>query len=485
MIYGSLCSGVEAASVAWKPLGWQAAWYSEIEKFPKKVLAHHYPNTPDLGDMLKIRENDNFIRSEVDLIVGGTPCQSFSVAGLRKGLDDERGNLALEFIRILQDKRPRWFVWENVPGVLSSSNGADFAAILSGWTGLDVEPQKFTTSGVISGGFYSVAWRVLDSQYFGVPQRRRRIFVVGYLGNDWRPPTAVLFDSKSLCGDTKKSKGKRKRAAATTEDAAGASSWPATTTGTLCHTFGDKQGLDNQHINSGASLFVPFSFKQNIDEHVQIDVELMHTLTRSTSTVSRNAPNIVQPVAYSIIGNMINRCDTAGANGTGIAEEVSPTLTKTDRHAVAAYTNIQYADTIGCLQARDCKGVGNQYVAENKLVVACYAFDSLSSNSMKSNNPHSGVHLEKIVKTLDTSRPDPSKNQGGNAIIHKLPPSSGEYIIRRLTPLECERLQGFPDNYTNIPGATDGARYAAMGNSMTVNVMRWIGERIDYLNLLT
>jgi DNA (cytosine-5)-methyltransferase 1 len=398
-------------------------------------------------------------------------------------LDDERGNLALEFIRILQDKRPRWFVWENVPGVLSSSNGADFAAILSGWTGLDIEPQKFTTSGVISGDFYSVAWRVLDSQYFGVPQRRRRIFVVGYLGNDWRPPTAVLFDSQSLRGNTKKGKGKRKRAAATAEDAAGASGWPATTTGTLCHTFGDKQGLDNQHINSGASLsvpqkafwwdggvksqtlttrlhdqfmpdkgnfagvIVPFSFKQNIDEHVQIDLELMHTLTRNTS---RNAPNIVQPVAYSIIGNMINQGDKAGANGTGIAEEVRPTLTKTDRHAVA-----------------------------------CYAFDSLSSNSMKSNNPHIGVHLEKIVKTLDTSRPDPSKNQGGNAIIHKLPPSSGEYIIRRLTPLECERLQGFPDNYTNIPGATDGARYAAMGNSMTVNVMRWIGERIDYLNLLT
>lgn len=439
MIYGSLCSGVEAATVAWKSLGWQAAWYSEIEKFPKKVLAHHYPNTPDLGDMLKIRENDNFIRSEVDLIVGGTPCQSFSVAGLRKGLDDERGNLALEFIRILQDKRPRWFVWENVPGVLSSSNGADFAAVLSGWTGLDVEPQKFTTSGVISGDFYSVAWRVLDSQYFGVPQRRRRIFVVGYIGNDWRPPTAVLFDSKSLCWDIKKGKGKRKRTTTATKDAAGASSWPATTTGTLCHTFGDKQGLDNQHINSGASLFVPFSFKQNIDEHV----ELMHTLTRNTSTTSRNAPNIVQPLSFDTtqITSPTNAsnpqpgdpCHTL-ANGTGIAEEVSPILTKTDRHAVAAYTNLQYADTIGTLLSRDYKGVDNRYVEGNKLVVAAHA---------------------------------------------------SEYIIRRLTPLECERLQGFPDNYTNIPGATDGARYAAMGNSMTVNVMRWIGERIDYLNLLT
>jgi len=192
MKFGSVCSGIEAASVAWEPLGWEAQWFSEIEHFPSAVLAHRFPTVPNLGDMTKIHETQEFNDSTIDLLVGGTPCQSFSVAGLRKGLTDPRGNLMLTFLSLAQRKKPRWIVWENVPGVLSSNGGRDFATFL-------------TALGDIGYGF---AYRIFDAQYFGVAQRRRRVFVVGFLG-DWRPCASVLFDSESLSGDTKKSREKR------------------------------------------------------------------------------------------------------------------------------------------------------------------------------------------------------------------------------------------------------------------------------------
>lgn len=178
MVYGSVCSGIEAASVAWRPLGWEPAWLSEIEPFPCAVLKHHYPDVENLGDTTKIYGNETFKKSRIDLLVGGTPCQSFSLAGQRAGLDDPRGDLALEFLRITEAKRPRWFVWENVPGVMSSTGGRDFGAFL----------------GELAKCGYGFAHRVLDAQFFGrpeVPQRRRRVFVVGYLG-DWDRPRKVL-----------------------------------------------------------------------------------------------------------------------------------------------------------------------------------------------------------------------------------------------------------------------------------------------------
>lgn len=188
MIYGSVCSGIEAASVAWHPLGWRAAFLSEIESFPRAVLAHRYPDVPLHGDFTTIREGQY---AAIDVLVGGTPCQSFSVAGLRGGLADGRGNLALEYLRLAQRLRPKWLVWENVPGVLSSNGGRDFGSILGGMGELG----------------YGFAYRVLDAQYvridgFGraVPQRRRRVFVVGYLG-DWRRAAAVLFERASLQGN--------------------------------------------------------------------------------------------------------------------------------------------------------------------------------------------------------------------------------------------------------------------------------------------
>lgn len=181
IVYGSVCSGIEAASVAWHDLGWKPAFFSEIENFPRAVLAHHFPEVPCHGDFCTIKKGEY---EDIDLLVGGTPCQSFSIAGLRKGMDDERGNLALEFIRLAKRLRPRWILWENVPGVLSSNEGKDFGSFLAALDELG----------------YGYAWRVLDAQNFGVPQRRRRVFLVGYLG-DWRPAAAVLFEPQSMCGN--------------------------------------------------------------------------------------------------------------------------------------------------------------------------------------------------------------------------------------------------------------------------------------------
>lgn len=233
MRYGSVCSGIEAATVAWHPLGWEPAFFSEIEAAPRSVLAHHYPDVPCHGDFTTIGADEY---GSIDLLVGGTPCQSFSIAGLRGGLDDDRGNLALEFLRLAQRKGPKWLVWENVPGVLSSNGGRDFGAILGGMVELG----------------YGFAYRVLDAQYFGVAQRRRRVFVVGHLG-DWRSAAAVLFERHSLSGNPAPS---RKKGEAATE-------WPVDCAPTLNAAFGSKLGLENQHIGGGAGWFVNSAMPDN------------------------------------------------------------------------------------------------------------------------------------------------------------------------------------------------------------------------------
>ena len=294
MRYLSVCSGIEAATVAWHPLGWQPVGFSEIEAFPSAVLVHHYPDVRNYGDMTKYKEWD---LESIDLLVGGTPCQSFSVAGLRRGLEDPRGNLALTYVGILDRLRPQWCVWENVPGVLSSSGGRDFGSFL----------------GALAELGYGFAYRTLDAQYFGVAQRRRRVFVVGYLG-DWRPAAEVLFEPESVRGNPAPSREARQEIAGETETSA--------------------------------------------------------------------RPGCKQPY--------------------GIAN---------------------------CLTQRMHKGINT---------------------------------------TLD---------EGQTPIV-------GQKTVRRLTPTECERLQGFQDNYTNIPwrkaiDSPDGPRYKALGNSMAVPVMKWIGKRLE------
>lgn len=375
MIYGSVCSGIEAATHAWHPLGWKASFFSEIEDFPRKVLAHHYPHTPLHGDFTTIKEGDY---EPIKLLVGGTPCQSFSVAGLRAGLDDPRGNLMLEFGALAKRLHPKWLVWENVPGVLSSNGGKDFATFLA-------------MLGELGYGF---AYRVLDAQYFGVPQRRRRVFVIGCLG-DFRSAAAVLFERNSLQGNFTQSKSEGQEV-----------------TGTLTRGFGDR-GVDLDQIAGGA-------YEIRTVGSGDISKTLMAGGNKQDPEVESYA------ITYALAGNTIGRQPLNGGNGDGYDESgVSYTLTKTDVHAVAHAFKVRGG----------CEGGGKGYLRQDE-----QAF------------------------TLSTG--------ADQQLFHKMQ-------VRRLMPIECERLQGFRDDFTNIPGASDSARYKALGNSMAVPVMKWIGERIN------
>lgn len=396
MRYGSVCSGIEAATAAWHHMGWEAAFFSEIEKFPCAVLEHHYPDVPLHGDFTTIKENEY---GKIDLLVGGTPCQSFSVAGLRGGLDDDRGNLALEFCRLAQREQPRWIVWENVPGVLSSNGGRDFGSIL----------------GALEDLGYGLAYRVLDAQYFGVAQRRRRVFVVGYLG-DWRPAAAVLFERHSMSGHPAPSRQARQEVAGAAATGAGGSG-------------GDR--------GARPDLAGPLTAGMHKGPRGTEAVESGHVVT--VGTLRAHHPG------------------TAG------------TQSDTD-HIVAFSSNMSTPDfqTDGSTPTLKLGGHGGG----NPPAVAyepAIGFDAY-------NNDVTGD----VAKTIDTGQD-----------YHHVP-NVLQSAVRRLTPVECERLQGFPDNFTAIPwrkkGAEDcpdGPRYKALGNSMAVPVMRWIGERIQMIEEIT
>jgi DNA (cytosine-5)-methyltransferase 1 len=472
MNYLSVCSGVEAATVAWHHMGWKPVGFSEIEKFPSQVLAHHYPSVTNFGDMTKYKEWN--INDTVGLLVGGTPCQSFSVAGLRKGLEDPRGNLALTYVGILDKFRPKWFIWENVPGVLSSGGGRDFGSFL----------------GAVAECGYGFAYRVLDAQYFGVPQRRRRVFVVGYLG-DWRPPAEVLFESESLRRDTPKGGKKGETPTSHVENSVG----------TLCAR--DYKGLSSDDLQSGKAIIEVYENHPS-DSRVKPMGDVCQTVTSTWGSGGGNIP-FVQSFRKSRRAQSVNDFETwvdDGKSNTlntfdlgdvrtthavaygfepGIAkregnpnrfsEEISPTLRADmgDNQVAAAFgwqnspSQSMSVDTI------------SPTLDKSKTPAVAYSFSSLSSNSMQSDNPVSGCREVELARTIDTTYPCPSKNQGGIGIMQSM-------AVRRLTPVECERLQGFPDNYTNIKeNCPDGPRYKAMGNSMAVPVMRWIGERINRL----
>lgn len=271
MRYLSVCSGIEAATVAWHQLGWSPVAFSQFDPehsyksgpdFPSLVLAHHYPNVPNLGDMTRFKEWPD---ATIDLLVGGTPCQSFSVAGLRKGLADPRGNLALTYLAIADRFKPRWIVWENVPGVLSSNGGRDFSSFIGGLAELG----------------YGWAYRILDAQYFGVPQRRRRVFVVGYFG-DWRRAAAVLFERQSLRGDSPPRRETGKGITASPEGIAGnvSSKWSKGTGGPagdehynlITHAL-RAEGFDASEDGSGRGTpLVPVAFHGSQDPCVSGDV---------------------------------------------------------------------------------------------------------------------------------------------------------------------------------------------------------------------
>ncbi|WP_063898667.1 DNA cytosine methyltransferase [Burkholderia ubonensis] len=417
MIYGSVCSGIEAATVAWHSLGWRAAWFSEIGKFPSAVLAHHYPTVPNLGDMTRFEEWPN---AAIDLLVGGTPCQSYSIAGLRKGLDDPRGELMLTYLAIARRYAPRWVVWENVPGVLSSNGGRDFGTLLGGLAELG----------------YGFAYRVLDAQYIrvesharAVPQRRRRVFVVGYLG-DWRRAAAVLFERESMLGHPAPRR------------APGQSVAPTVSARTRS---GGGFGADFE-CNGG---LIQQAFGGN-NTSGAIDVA---AALNAKSTQRQDFETETLLVAHALRAEGFDASEDGSGRGTPIVpvpfdprQITSPTHRAAARpgdpcHTLAATT---HAPAI----AFDCKAGGDT------------AFSIGPVAGTLRGEGFGGGHAAALVSTA----------------------------VRRLMPRECERLQGFPDDYTAITvkgkRAKDGPRYKAIGNSMAIPPMRWIGERIAQVDSL-
>lgn len=427
MKYGSVCSGIEAASKAWEPLGWEPAWFSEIEPFPSAVLAHHWPEVTNLGDMTKIADAVRAGEVEApDVLVGGTPCQAFSIAGLREGLSDDRGQLTLSYVELANaidaKRRERGepeaiIVWENVPGVLSSKDNA-FGCFLAGLAGESSELQpaggKWTHAGCVSGPERVIAWRVLDAQFFGVAQRRRRVFVVASARKGF-DPAAVLFELDSVRRDSAPRRESQPEIARNAgERTKVGSHWdnPANPHPTLnqSNNIGGIGASNQELFSQRGSGLVSDSYsdvsrtllaKENDSTAEDLETYVVHgtqdpdTNINLAHTLGRNNGQ-ENAVAYGIPGNWIGRAPENGGNATEPMHDVSPCLTVADRHGVAM---------------------------------------SMS--------------------------------------------------VRRLTPIECERLQGFPDNHTLInwrgrdaDECPDGPRYKTIGNSMAVPVMRWIGERI-------
>lgn len=445
MRYLSLFSGIEACTVAWQPLGWEAVAFAEFDDFPKAVLAHHYPDVPDLGDVTKITEEQIAAAGPIDLVVGGSPCQNLSVAGNREGLDGEQSSLFVEQVRIFDIARrrngARYLLWENVPGAFSTNGGHDFAHVLGAMAGGSVlVPQDgWKNSGVALGTIGLVEWRVLDAQHFGVPQRRRRIFALLDTGAWWsREP--ILFEQEGSCGDTSQKSGESREGAT--------------------------------------------------------------TRVRESSQ------------SYCILGNMIGRKDEHGPQfGSGVSEDVSYTLNTTDRHAVAYEEGRVFASSSfggfaeGVGSLRSSRQGDENLIVEDERKATALELGALSrgqgSRAWDDVAPtlraEMGDNLVSVMVEEHPSKPIVMATGQANAeiledqcstlttvaekpiVVHK---EEAKTVVRRLTPMECERLQGFPDGYTNIPwrgkdDSPDSRRYKALGNSMAVPVMRWIAERID------
>jgi DNA (cytosine-5)-methyltransferase 1 len=483
--YLSICSGIEAASVAWHGLGWEPVAFSEIEPFPSAVLAHHYPHVPNLGDMTKFKE---WNLEPIDLLVGGTPCQSFSVAGLRKGLHDPRGGLMLTFLEIAQRYRPRWVVWENVPGVLSSNGGRDFGAFL----------------GALGELGYGWAYRVLDAQWFGVAQRRRRVFVVACLG-DQASAAAVLFESESVQRNPAPSREKGQGAArGVTRCFAGSSeSGVAATLETTSHDYSRADGFNmvaqpvaGSHWDSPANPHPTLNQSAKGSGGIAAsDQELFS---------QRGSGLVAQPVAFKVRGGVeVDSAGKAAGKGYLASEETAFTLAATQDQwigqpmAIALQTDVTpkaSEELAFTLKLPSASGGGQpQAVAFG---TDCYNGAITGDVAATIGTPGSSVNASgpTVMQAVDVKQVQWAS--GGGQVENDTAQAlraGAEYNyqfarvamqVRRLTPTECERLQGFPDGFTNIPWrkkpeAPDGPRYKALGNSMAVPCMRWLGERIQ------
>lgn len=544
--YVSIFSGVEAATLAWEPLGWEPVAFSEIEPFPCAVLAERWPDVPNLGDITKIDWKEE-IDGAIDLVVGGSPCQSFSVAGKREGLKGASG-LMFEYIRCVQELRPRWFLWENVPGALTSEDGGAFGQLL----------REMDELG------YSLAWRVLDAQFFRVAQRRRRLFLVGHLGAE--SPAEVLFEPDCLSENPQSSREKRKelaRRAGRSAACAGFKYSAAPRANTIGYA---EEQANTLTADWHAPAVLPLSGTgQHYMAMSQYGTEVAGCLTArgDSSPCADRGQNIVcmtgtqahchisdeiagcltahmgkdnAPVVVDGTNIQTYVCETAhsGSNGLGVGmSDVFPTLDTSSGPAVWARENsvlppFGFAQNVrnevrivgdgtisGALAANPgmkqttfvytggTYPINEQVATRDKKLGRGTALgigaDGDPAFALMANHPHmvaAGSGSEPIAMgdlnahTAICRNVCPTLKCGGDGAMVASETAdkimeANPMLVRRLTPLECERLQGFPDGHTLIgwkgkpaEECPDGPRYKAIGNSMAVPVMRWIGKRI-------
>ena len=436
MRYLSVCSGIEAASVAWHDMGWTPVGFSEIEPFPCEVLKQRFPNVKNYGDLTNYEQWD-IEPGTVDVLVGGPPCQAFSVAGLREGMADPRGNLSLIYFGLVKRIKPKWILYENVPGLLSARSGSDFSALLS----------------ALAECGYGFAYRMLDSQHFGLAQRRQRIFIVGCRSGDWRHSAAVLFDGPGSFGHFKKGEDEGKETASPSGASVGTASrincQPDGISGTVTNKWHKGSGgpAGDEHYNlivRGVSEQASQLLYENHpnDSRVTGPHDIAPTIAARFGTGGGNVPFVqnVSGVAIPIDTRNATRDadkrDAINRQGVGIGDEGDPCGTITSSHISAV------AFQPGNLARR----AGSDPSTE--------VFPTLSKDS-GDQNPHVAIPMG----------------------------------VRRLLPSECESLQGFPKNWTRISWkgkppeqCPDGPRYKAIGNSMATNCMKWIGRRIQLVD---
>ena len=498
MKYLSICSGIEAATVAFHSLGWSPVAFCEIEAFPSAVLAHHYPTVPNLGDMTKFREWPEELLVEVDMLVGGPPCQAFSVAGSRNSLDDERGNLTLVYVHLIDHidairkkhgRSPIISIYENVHGLYSTKDNA-FGCLVGAICGQDApvetESGKWPTTGVFWGEKRRVGYRTLDAQYFGVAQRRRRCFLIAVPNQlvehfgEQACPSEILSIAESLRGDTAPSRKAGEEVTGTFKSRAKSGGWSHDVDlaasgymqvevfsassiggyregcGTLRASGGDLGGgSENLVVGSNENLVVePYCFTAR-DYGNDATVGLAPTMRSVFKSADGHQSGAHGP-AIAIAGNIVGREPQNGGHQLGYDESgVSYTLTKTDVHAVAC---AEVGPTMGS-SGPPYSRTGNERVETEALAVAF------------------GWNGDTTPKSSEGLAPTMKSGQGGEGcgVMHRMQ-------VRRLTPVECARLQGFPDDYLDITfnnkPAADTVKYRALGNSMAVPVMEWIGRRI-------
>lgn len=515
---GSVCSGIEAATVALGPIGFKALWLAEIEPAPCRVLEHHYPDVPNLGDMTKIAAliRDCFVPAP-DMLCGGTPCQAFSIAGLRNSLDDERGNLSLIFCEIADeiDKRraadgllPSVILWENVPGVLSTSDNA-FGCFLAGLAGEDdpIKPPgaKWTNAGCVYGPKRTVAWRVFDAQYFGVAQRRRRVFVVASAREGF-DPAEVLFEFDGMRRDSPPS---REAGQGFTHDVAPC----LTSSGRGVERGGDTRGQDpvvaiafggnNQsgaidiatarNACSSGSGRLDFETETFLVQSVSLrgreggaTAELGGTIagTLRASSGGGDKAHVLAPITFDSRQDCVSSSHVFGALGSSSPQAQAVAFAQNSRDEVRLMNGD--GQIVGALAAET--GAKQQcYIAQ------CVTGDithTIKDDGINANESDPwcgkpivaayGISNQPTPKfAYELSPPLDAKASGGG----RMESVFTGMAVRRLTPVECARLQGFEDDYLSqvmVRGKpmADGPMYKALGNSWAVPNVSWIGRRI-------